>query len=113
MAMVNINELQPGQVLLTDAKHHSGKVLLKAGETLTETHLKIFLSWGLTRVEVEGDDEILSNSANENNHQLIEQAKTELQGRFQHVDLKHPAMEEIFHLAACHHARKLRPEKTT
>lgn len=113
MATVNIDDLQPGQVLAIDATHHSGKVLLKAGATLTENHLKIFRTWGLTRVEVEGDDSAFSDASNENNHELIEQVKTELQARFQHVDLKHPAMKEIFHLGVCYHTRKLKSDSTT
>lgn len=108
MVTVNIKDCKPDQVLLSDAIHHTGKVLLKAGTKITEKHLEIFRAWGLIRVEVEGDDSEVSDTANEKDHDLIEQAKEKLRDRFQHVDLKHPAMEEIFHLAACYFSRKLR-----
>ncbi|HEC20225.1 MAG TPA: HDOD domain-containing protein, partial [Gammaproteobacteria bacterium] len=54
MAILNLQDLKPGMVLAADAKHHSGRVLLAAGTELTEKHLKVFHTWGLTEADIDG-----------------------------------------------------------
>lgn len=48
-------ELQPGQKLQKTIYDDNGRLLLRAGTTLTFRHLQLMKDWGLDRVEVSGE----------------------------------------------------------
>lgn len=48
-------ELQPGQKLQNTIYDDNGRLLLRAGTTLTFRHLQLMKDWGLDRVEVSGE----------------------------------------------------------
>ena len=51
---LDVADTEPGMVLARPATNPQGQVLLKAGTEITPKHIRIFQSWGVTEVEVEG-----------------------------------------------------------
>jgi hypothetical protein len=87
-------------VLAENAVDRNGRVLLKAGTELTEKHLKVFKTWGLTEANIEGisREDVVDSVAEQVDPQLLEEVDQRLRVLFQHVDLEHPAMAELFRL---------------
>lgn len=109
MATLNLEDIKPGMVLAADAKHHSGRVLLAAGVELTEKHLKVFHTWGLTEADIEGvDPNEMAEQANlELDPEILATAEKEMRTHFRHADLNHPAVAELFRLSVRNCAKKL------
>lgn len=106
MTILNLDDLTAGMVLQSDAKHHTGQVLLKAGVALTEKHLKIFHTWGLTEADVEGDDLASGGNQTELDPAALAKVETRVRERFQHTDLSQAAMAELFRLTVLHIAQQ-------
>ena len=83
-------------ILGVDVKDLSGRMLLKSGTKIEEKHLKVLRTWGVTGVEVEGDDGIaVSEPEGESGDlppEVIAAIDSELEKRFIGVDLSHPVM---------------------
>lgn len=84
-------------VLARDVRAASGMVLLGAGVEITERHIQIFRSWGVSEVEVKGTDQESLNT------QILSrldadkraQVERELNRLFQHNDPLDPVIEEL------------------
>ncbi len=98
MAILQLDALQPGMVLAADATQLNGRVLLRAGATLTEQHLRVFRMWGLSEADIVGaDPERLHDAklaAADPAH--LERQRATLTDRFRHTDNTHPVMVELF-----------------
>jgi hypothetical protein len=53
MAKLNLEDVQPGMVLEKDVEERSGQVLLRAGSEITDRHLNILRSWGVTEPDIQ------------------------------------------------------------
>lgn len=100
MATLNLEDLEPGMVLAEDAKHHNGRVLLRAGTELTEKHIKIFTTWGLTEANIEGvsKDTLDAQATQDIDPEILAQAEKHIADRFRHTDPTHPAVEELMRI---------------
>ena len=56
MVLLSVNDLKDGMVLSTEVKNKHGNVLLKKGDTLSEKHIMLLKSWGITEADIEGVD---------------------------------------------------------
>jgi hypothetical protein len=56
MTKININDLQAGMVLKQAVFHSGGGLLLNEGVTLTEKHIRVFRQWGVTDVQIHGEE---------------------------------------------------------
>ena len=56
MGLLSVNDLKDGMVLSTEVRNKHGNVLLKKGDTLSEKHIMLLKSWGITEAGVEGVD---------------------------------------------------------
>lgn len=52
MAVLPLTQLAPGMVLAKDVLDMSGRLLLGRAVSITDKHLKIFKTWGVTEVAV-------------------------------------------------------------
>lgn len=102
MVKLKMAELKPGMVLSQDVKDLNGRILLSSGNRLSEKHIKIFKTWGVTEVAIEGADEPvkggekpLSGNVDE---KAIEKIRQEMNSLFRHTDIRHPAIRELFNL---------------
>jgi hypothetical protein len=57
MSIFPIDNLEPGMTLKTAVFDRSGRLLLPAGAELTGKHLNIFRMWGVSEVDIEGEDD--------------------------------------------------------
>ena len=56
MPVIKVEDMEPGMILAADAVCLNGRVLLRAGATLSEQNLKIFRTWGLSEANIQGVD---------------------------------------------------------
>ncbi len=101
MKNVKLEEVEPGMVLARDVKGRFGRGLLMAGNMVTEKHIKIFKSWGITEVIIEkepgsGTAELKKSRED---HGGNARQEAQLQKLFKFNDGKHPAVRELFQVA--------------
>jgi HD-like signal output (HDOD) protein len=99
MGMIHINKLKPGMVLEEAVRDISGRLLLKKGKNIQSSHIRIFKIWGITEINIRGNNGSKNNAANNLNPQEMEKIKDTTQDLFRHADLEHPALKEIFRIA--------------
>ena len=109
MSMISFDNLEPGMVLSADVKDRSGRVLLAAGNTLTEKSLRVFKMWGVTEAEVAGvaQEEIIAKKSASLNPELVKAAESNVETLFTHCDKEQPLIKELFRLTVLRAARKL------
>lgn len=101
MKNVKLEEVEPGMVLARDVKGRFGRGLLMAGNMVTEKHIKIFRSWGITEVIIEkepGGGRPEFKKSHED-HEGNARQEAQLQKLFKFNDGKHPAVRELFQVA--------------
>lgn len=90
MPKKNVEELEEGMVLAEDIKGSQGNLLLTAGVSLTDKHIRVMKTWGISMVEIEGEEEVAYTP------EQFEQAKAQTTQMFMHNDLKHPLYAILF-----------------
>jgi len=96
MSKITTNDIEPGMILSSDVKDRGGRTLLKAGVELTEKHLKVFKTWGITHIEVEGDETTTSLQEVINTHPELEAAAQQAaEDQFRHTDPDHQFFKEL------------------
>lgn len=101
MAIVPIDNLAAGMLLRNNVCDRSGRMLLPAGAELSERHLKIFRTWGVTEADVEGEDgcETVSPLAGEDVDPVrLAAAEEAVAWMFRLNDREHPAIRELMRL---------------
>ena len=100
MGTINVSELQPGMRLEEPVCTPDGRMLLKEGVQVTEKHISIFKSWGVTEATVEGVEAqgiVDFESIDAKSPEAIALDK-ELKDKFSHV-LEDEVMVEIMRVA--------------
>lgn len=101
MGLISISDIRPGMVLAADVRDRNNRVLLAAGQEVTEKHVKIFKMWGVTDADIKGathEEMVAQEMANVDpmTYQDAERVTLEL---FRHTDLEHPGVKELARLA--------------
>jgi HD-like signal output (HDOD) protein len=99
MGQVHINKLKPGMVLDEEVRDINGRLLLKRDKEIQSAHIRIFKIWGITEVNIRGNNGSKDASASPANPELVEKIKENTHNLFRHVDLEHPAIKEIFRIS--------------
>jgi HD-like signal output (HDOD) protein len=86
-------------VLDEEVKDINGRLLLKKDRKIQPAHIRIFKIWGVTEVNIHGNNGNEDTSAGPVDPELIEKTKENTQKLFRHVDLEHPAIKEIFRIS--------------
>lgn len=96
MPTLSINDIEAGMILAADVNDRNGRPLLKAGTELTEKHIKIFKTWGISQLALEGDesDDPLQDILNAH-PEFLSEAEGVAQSLFQHCDPQHPFIEAL------------------
>lgn len=95
MAKILLDNVEIGMELNNDVVDRQGRVLLKTGVILTEKHLRIFHTWGVLEVDIKGEieqEEVTKFYPPE----LIEEASELAKIHFQHNDINHPVIKNLF-----------------
>jgi len=109
MTMLSLDKLSPGMVLAAGVQDKCGRLLLGEGVELEAKHLFIFRTWGIVEADIAGVDDDTIVLPDDISLEELENAKTSLLPFYRHADIKHPAISELFHLAALRmvtHARR-------
>jgi HD-like signal output (HDOD) protein len=99
MGSIHINKLKPGMVLDAEVRDINGRLLLKRDKEIQSAHIRIFKIWGITEVNIRGNNGSKGASAGPADPELIEKVKENTRDLFRHVDLEHPAIKEIFRIS--------------
>lgn len=111
MSKLAISDIEAGMVLASDVKDRNGRILLKAGVALTDKHLKVFKTWGVIQVEIEGEESATSLQSTIDDHpELQEAADLAAHTIFQHVDNEHPFNTELITLWKKRYIQRLAAE---
>jgi hypothetical protein len=107
MASINLDEIQPGMTLADDVKDKSGRILLSAGQTVTDNHLRIFKMWGIIEADVkEHDRDNGGKPAIETDPVLQREVQNQTDELFRHADTEHPAVKELYQLCLARNVRR-------
>ena len=109
MVNIKLGKLEAGMVLSQNVKDRSGRVLVTAGQKITEKHLAIFKDWGVTDVAIESPEGKTETIASAGNFDpaTVEKVERIMKDMFRHADLRHPAVRELFNLCV---ARNLKAQ---
>ena len=101
MGLISINDLQPGMVLAAEVNDRSGRMLLAAGNEITEKHLRIFKRWGVVEVDVAGTDQASVDQIvdSETDAVALEEAERRADDLFRHTAADDPVIRELRRLA--------------
>jgi len=97
MGKLSVEFLESGMELADDVCDGNGMVLLGSGATISDRHIGIFKSWGVTQVDIKGtgkDNVNLGKLAqlSDDDRKSIE---LEMDRMFQHNDPLDPVIEEL------------------
>ena len=109
MPKVNSSALQVDMKVESDVRNADGMLLIPAGCCLTERHLTILESWGVTEIEVavpEGMD-VVADPLAKLAPETLERLRAEASSRFVEVDEGNPAAVEVVQIVLRRLARKL------
>lgn len=98
MATIKLKHLEPGVTLSADVKDANGRMLLNSGATVTEKHLKIFKTWGVTEVSIlgEGPEEFDAElELADIDPELLQKITQQIDELFVHCDQNHPVYNEL------------------
>ena len=99
MGMIHINNLESGMMLADEVRDLSGRLLLGKGKTVQRDHFRIFKTWGITEVNICGNNGNKEDAKNNLDIEQIEKIKDSTLKVFIHNDLNHPAIKEIYQLS--------------
>jgi HD-like signal output (HDOD) protein len=99
MGIIHINKLKPGMVLDEEVRDINGRLLLKKDKQIQTAHIRIFKIWGITELNIRGNNSSKDVSASSVDPEQIEKIKESTLDLFRHVDLDHPANKEIFRIS--------------
>ena len=98
MATVSVDQARPGMVLLSDVKDKKGRLLIPAGNELSDRHCQALKMWGVQSIEVELDDG-QEPAEIQVDPEVEARLRAELDDRFRQVDRSHPFIEMLYEVA--------------
>lgn len=102
MGMVAVDNLEVGMVLASPVQDRNGRMLLGEGAELTQKHLVVMRTWGITEVDIAGIDqaEAVSPLPDQVDPDAVAAAEQSLLPLFKHAGTDHPALKELLRLVA-------------
>jgi hypothetical protein len=109
MGLISLNDIKPGMVLAAEVKDRAGRVLLAAGQEISEKHLKIFKTWGVTDANIEGasQEDMVSQDLVDVDPEIHKKAEELVMAKFRHAGTTHPGLKELARLATMRQMREM------
>ena len=109
MGVLNINDIGEGMELAEDIVNLNGRILFKAGCTITERHIQALRAWGIAEANIRGverdnSDEPSLAAVDPEEIARIDQDLTYL---FRKTDLENPIVAELYRLVRKREAMRL------
>ncbi|MCP4628793.1 MAG: hypothetical protein GY850_35595 [bacterium] len=98
MINVSLDNLKPGMILAQPVRNHQGVLLLDTGAKVSKKNIRIFKSWGISRISIKGSLTKAGSPTVDTEIRLKESIEKELREKFCDV-LDDPVMVEIFNAA--------------
>ena len=99
MINLNIDDLKPGMILAQPVRTHQGVLLLEAGARISKKNIRIFKSWGVLEIEIQGNPAAAKGRSGDTEIKVKESIENQLKEKFCDV-LDDPVMVEIFNAAS-------------
>ncbi len=106
MPLISVDDAQAGMVLTADVTDKRGRLLIPNGRSLDEKHLQALKMWGITAVEIEGDDPVSSNEA-AIDPALLGEARELMTEHLRNLPMDHPLILALVELALPKKAQEL------
>jgi hypothetical protein len=97
-------------VLAADVLDKRGRMLIPAGKELVAKYLTALPAWGVTRIEVEGDD---AGPTAEIEEWVLQAATADVDRIFAKTNRAHPAMEQLAQAAIRRKAHAMQAAQPT
>jgi hypothetical protein len=109
MGKVSVSNLKPGMTLESDVLDITGRLLLGSGTEIDERHIRIFKTWGIVEVDIQGVEESRTETDDDFHADItiVNQAKKDLLQIFRHTDLVSPVIRELFRIALDNRVRAM------
>ena len=99
MAILNIDQIEPGMILGSEVRDIYGRLLCKPDVKITEKHLITFRTWGITEADIINiDEDVITKSDEMLSPELVRKAEGELREIFRNADISNPVISELFNL---------------
>jgi len=100
MGKVRIKDLKMGMILASHARDPNGRLLLPAGEEITDKHIRTLKAWGIAEVDIESNkDEVSEGQPSVKNREPVPtQVMEEVDELFRYTNKQHPAIKELIEL---------------
>ena len=86
-------------ILEEEVRDINGRLLLKKDKKIQLSHIRIFKIWGVTEVNIQGNNGNKNPAASVASPERVEKIKENTKNVFRFVDLEHPAIKEIFRIS--------------
>ena len=97
MADISSENAEAGMIVCENVVTNRNMMIIPAGTTLTEKHIGLLKTWGVSSISIEGDDPDSSLASMSDEQKDILKAK--LKERFQYVDLNPEQTAYVYSLA--------------
>jgi len=106
MGIIHVDRLKENMVLSEDVRDLNTRLLLAKDLKIQAKHVRILKMWGITEVNVVTDEpDYDETTTKEIDPELLERIEESTKHLFRHVDLEHPAMQELFRLSVLSKSR--------
>ncbi len=106
MGIIHVDRLKENMVLSEDVRDLNTRLLLAKDLKIQSKHVRILKMWGITEVSVVTDEQDYEETTTkEIDPELLERIEESTKHLFRHVDLEHPAMQELFRLSVLSKSR--------
>jgi len=111
MRRVSVNKASPGMVPEDDVRDQKGRFLFKAGQTITEKHLRIFKIWGVTEIWIQDEQDSEKEISEDQDASIPEETQERAQKvvlqQFRENSLEDPFISELYRLCVERTAKSL------
>ena len=104
MPIVSVDQAAAGMVLANPVTDRRGRLLIPAGQALSDRHVDALKMWGVASLDIEGDEEVEVVASI--SPEALEAARAELSPFYRHMDLDHPFVRVLFDHKAQQNARE-------
>jgi len=89
MAFVTVEQARAGMVLAEGVVDRRGRLLIPAGNELSERHVQALRTWGITHIEIEGEQPEV-DSTSDIAPEIVARAEQDVDEILSANDLNHP-----------------------
>ncbi len=94
---MRVDQVTTGMMLAQDIHDPNGALLIRAGVSITERHIKAFKSWGIQEIPIQSDEETQS-TAKTGDSSVIAEVRTLLDAQFSLSNPDHPAVHALYEI---------------